>query len=323
MVWSTSTHREAQPAFNLPWIGLIVRIAFAGTPEVAVESLAAMLASQHEIALVITRPDAPTGRGKVITPSPVAQFADAHGIPVLKTNDVAAVDVSQLDAVIVVAFGAMIPKAQLDAPKFGWLNLHFSLLPKWRGAAPVQRALFAGDTETGITIFRIDQGLDTGPVVGQAACHIGPDENAGELFTRLIKLGNDELLAVLENLSTGHAVFVEQDTQGISHAAKIATADARVDWSTPATQIHNQIRACTPVPGAWTNFADLRVKLSDSSLAPAVTDLLPGQAVVRDGEVLVGTASHAITIGQLQPAGKTKMLASAWLNGIRGDVTFE
>ena len=300
-----------------------MRIAFAGTPEVAVESLAALRKSNHEIAFVITRPDAPTGRGKVITPSPVAQFADEHGIAVVKTNDVTNVEVSDLDAVIVVAFGAMIPEAQLAAPKFGWLNLHFSLLPKWRGAAPVQRALFAGDTQTGVTIFRIDKGLDTGPVVGQSTCSISADEDAGELFARLIALGNAELLAVLENLASGHAAFVEQSDEGISHAAKIRTEDAHINWSTPAIQIHNQIRACTPIPGAWTNLGELRVKVSNSSLAQSEINLAPGQAVVIDGEVFVGTTSHAITIGNVQPAGKTKMLATAWLNGIRDDVVFE
>lgn len=295
-----------------------MRIAFAGTPEVAVPVLSALAKAGHEVAFVITRPDAPAGRGRNLTESPVAIAATELGLDVYKTTDLFSVQtqLQTVDCVIVVAFGAMIPAELLDAPKHGWINLHFSLLPQWRGAAPVQHAIKAGDDVTGVTAFRIDSGLDTGPILSSLATDIRPAETAGELLSRLATEGAGLIVATLASLEAGDLVPVAQPIEGISTAPKISTADARINWQSPALAISRLIRAVTPAPGAWTEIGEQRIKIGPVQLVAEVADLSPGQIELRAGKVLVGTGSHAIALQTVQQAGRNQVAASQWFANI-------
>jgi methionyl-tRNA formyltransferase len=294
-----------------------VRLVFAGTPEVAVPSLTALLGSRHEVVAVLTRPDAPAGRGRVLRPSPVKEVAEAHDLEVLapahprdegfqqRLKELAA------DVVPVVAYGALVPRAALEIPRLGWVNLHFSLLPAWRGAAPVQHAVLAGDEVTGATTFLIEEGLDTGPSYGLLTEQVRPGDTSGDLLGRLAEAGAGLLVATMDGLEDGTLHAVPQPAEGVSYAPKLSSADARVDWSAPALRVDRLIRACTPAPGAWTTFRDRRVKLgpvtrTDVSLPPGVLD----------GD-LVGTATQAIRLGTVRPEGKPEMAATDWLRGLR------
>ena len=304
-----------------------MRIAFAGTPSVAIPALAALVDSHHSVDLVITRPDAPTGRGKVLTPSEVAQWAEEHQLSVLKTSSLTDLDVdfSQFDCVVVIAFGAFVPESLLDLPRHGWINVHFSLLPTWRGAAPVQYALMHGDETTGASIFRIDQGMDTGPLLTQLVTDIGPRETSGELLERLSRESVVLLLQTLSGLEAGAIRPTPQQSYDISHAPKVSTADARIDWTLPGLVIERRIRAMAPAPGAWTTEAtneNERVKLAPVTLRTEVQDIAAGHVVSVDGRVLVGTGSCAIELNEIQPPGKKMMNASDWLRGRHGDVVF-
>ena len=241
-----------------------MRIAFAGTPDAAVPTLQALINSPHEIAFVITRPDAPKGRGQELTPSPVAQLAATNGLPIIKTSDLSQVvnQVADLDVVVVVAFGGLVPKNLLDVPKFGWINVHFSLLPHWRGAAPVQHAIMAGDDVTGITTFRIEEALDSGPVLAYITTSIGNNETAGQLLDRLSIEGAQLALATLQGLANNSIHPLAQPLDGVSYAPKITTAVARINWQEPALVIARKIRAMTPSPGAWTMSGQDRFKLT-------------------------------------------------------------
>jgi methionyl-tRNA formyltransferase len=300
-----------------------VRLVFAGTPEVAVPSLDALLASRHEVVAVVTRPDAPAGRGRRLAPSAVAARAEAAGVPVLKperVRDPAFIDelrALQPDCCPVVAYGALVPKSALDVPPRGWVNLHFSLLPAWRGAAPVQHALIAGDEVTGASTFLLEEGLDTGPVFGAITEAIRPRDTSGDLLARLAVSGARLLVATLDGIEDGTVSAVPQPLEGVSHAPKLTVDDAYVDWSAPALAIDRLVRGCTPAPGAWTTFRGERLRLGPLALRGDVVELTPGTLRVEKTAVLVGTGSSAVELGEVRPQGKRPMPAADWARGVR------
>ena len=302
-----------------------MRIAFAGTPLAAVPTLTALLASEHEVALVVTRPDAPAGRGRTLTASPVADAAVASGLPVFKTSHLAEhkEKFANVDCVIVVAFGAMVPKDLLAVPKYGWINVHFSLLPQWRGAAPVQYAILSGDEFTGVTTFQINEGLDTGPMLAYLTTQIAPNETSTELLDRLSIEGAQLALVTLAGIENGSILPLHQPIDGISTAPKITVSDAQVRWSDPALAIDRRIRAVTKDPGAWTMFGEVRIKLQPVTVSPHITDLAPGEVALRDGEVLVGTGSHAVALSEVQEAGRNLTDAKTWFSNQKSTVVFE
>ena len=280
-------------------------------------SLAALLAGRHEVLAVLTRPDAPAGRGRTLRRSPVGQRADEAGVPVLTPDHprepafLAQLAALAPDCCPVVAYGALVPEAALDLPRLGWVNLHFSLLPAWRGAAPVQHAVLAGDEVTGATTFRLERGMDTGPVFGTLTEQVRPGDTSGELLERLASAGATLLGATLDALEDGRVTVVPQPADGISLAPKVTVADARVDWTTPAVRVDRLVRACTPAPGAWTTLRGVRVKLGP--VTAAEHRLPPGRL---DGD-LVGTATTAVRLGEVRPEGRGSMAASDWLRGLR------
>ncbi|UMG94942.1 methionyl-tRNA formyltransferase [Nocardioides sp. TF02-7] len=300
-----------------------MRVVFAGTPEVAVPALDAVAASRHELVGVVTRPDAPAGRGRRLTPSPVAARAEELGVPVLKPEHPRDPEFQERlralgpDCCPVVAYGALIPQSALDIPVHGWVNLHFSLLPAWRGAAPVQHAIWAGDEVTGATTFRIVRELDAGPTFGVMTETIRATDTAGELLGRLATGGSELLVATLDGLADGSLEAREQPAEGVTLAPKITVDDARVAWHEPATAVDRRVRACTPAPGAWTTFEDERVKLGP--VAPVVDgpDLAPGQLAVGKRDVLVGTGTVPVRLGEVKAFGKKQMPAADWARGAR------
>ena len=300
-----------------------MRVVFAGTPEPAVPSLQALLDSHHDVIAVVTRPDAPSGRGRTLTASPIAELAARHGIETLKParpsepEFMARLRELAPDCCPVVAYGALIPQSVLDIPRIGWINLHFSLLPAWRGAAPVQHAIKAGDEITGATTFLLEAGMDTGPVFGHITDAIGPHDTSGDLLQRLSVTGAELLVRTLDGIESGELVAVPQIEEGVSLAPKVLVDDAKVDWTHPALAIDRLIRSCTPAPGAWTTFRDERLKLGAVTLEAEVTDLAPGQLRVSKQAVLVGTGSCAVALGQVQPVGKKSMGWKDWVNGAR------
>ena len=300
-----------------------MRLVFAGTPAVAVPSLEALVASGHEVVAVVTRPDAPAGRGRRVVPSAVRVAAEGHGIPVLTpTSPREEAFQGRLrelapDVCAVVAYGALVSPSALEIPTHGWVNLHFSLLPAWRGAAPVQRAVMAGDEVTGATTFRLEAGLDTGPVFGSMTELIRPDDTAGTLLERLAAGGAPLLVATMDAIGEGRAHPVPQPVDGITLAPKIEVAEAQVRWDLPAFAVDRRIRGCTPVPGAWTTFAGERLKLGPVAPDPEQPRLPPGAVLARKGSVHVGTATDAVRLAEVQPQGKRPMAADAWARGIR------
>lgn len=300
-----------------------MRIVFAGTPEVALPSLDAIAESRHELVGVVTRPEAPAGRGRRITPSPVAERAAQLGVPVLtpehprEEDFQAALRALEPDCCPVVAYGALVPQAALDIPRLGWVNLHFSCLPAWRGAAPVQHAIWAGDEVTGATTFRLVRELDAGPTYGVMTEAIRPDDTAGDLLARLAEGGADLLLATLDGLEDGALDARAQPEEGLSFAPKITVEDARVDWRLPAVVLDRQIRACTPAPGAWTTCDGERLKLGPVGMLSEAPVLAPGQVVAGKHEVLVGTGTHPVQLGEVQAFGKRPMRAADWARGVR------
>jgi methionyl-tRNA formyltransferase len=300
-----------------------MRVLFAGTPEVAVPSLQAIMASQHEVIAVLTRPDARAGRGRKLVPSPVAVVAEEAGIEVLKPERPRDPEfLEQLadlapDCAPIVAYGGLIPPAALEVPKHGWINLHFSLLPAWRGAAPVQHSVMAGDDVTGACTFQLEEGLDTGPVYGLVTEEIRPTDTSGDLLGRLADSGARLLVATLDGIADGSLVAEPQAADGVSLAPKLTVEDARLDWTAPAMRVDRVVRACTPAPGAWTTFRGDRLKVRPVELRRGVINLGPGELEVgRDG-VYVGTGSHAVLLGEVQPQGKRAMAAADWARGVR------
>ena len=298
-----------------------MRVVFAGTPEPALPSLDAIAASPHELVGVVTRPDAPAGRGRRLTPSPVAERAAELGVPVLKPDHPRDPEFQERlralapDCCPVVAYGALLPQSALDIPAHGWVNLHFSVLPAWRGAAPVQHALWAGDEVTGATTFRIVRELDAGPTYGLMTERVRPDDTAGSLLGRLAEGGAGLLVATLDGLETGTLEAREQPEDGISFAPKITVEDAHVDWAEPAMAVDRRIRACTPAPGAWTTYSGTRLKLGP--VTPTAERLAPGELRVGKAEVLVGTATTAVRLGEVKAFGARQMPAADWARGLR------
>jgi len=307
-----------------------MRLVFAGTPQAAVPALDALLKSRHEVAAVVTRPDAPAGRGLRLEPSPVAQRAAGAGIEVLKPTRPRDPDfVDRLrriapDIVPVTAYGALIPQAVLDIPAQGWINLHFSLLPAWRGAAPVQHAILRGDDITGATTFRLVKALDAGPVFGVVTEPIHPRDTAGDLLGRLAISGAGLLVATLDGIESGQLEARPQPAEGVTLAPKITAEDARVRWEQPAAAVDRQVRATTPGPGAWTKLGEDRLKLWPVDPAPdgaaSAGSLAPGEVRFLRSGVLVGTATTPVGLGDVQPPGKRRMRAADWARGLRQDV---
>ncbi|MFJ4471189.1 methionyl-tRNA formyltransferase [Streptomyces sp. NPDC089424] len=301
-----------------------MKLVFAGTPEVAVPALDALLDSgRHEVVAVVTRPDAPAGRGRRLVASPVAQRAEEAGIEVLKPARPREPEFLERlreigpDCCPVVAYGALLPRVALDIPAHGWVNLHFSLLPAWRGAAPVQHSLMSGDEITGASTFLIEEGLDSGPVYGTVTETIRPTDTSGDLLTRLAFAGAGLLAATMDGIADGTLKAVPQPADGVTLAPKISVDDARVDWAAPALRVDRVVRGCTPAPGAWTTFRGERLKLVQVSPVPDRTDLAPGQLSVGKNDVYAGTGSHAVELLWVQAQGKKPMRAADWARGVR------
>ncbi|WP_062213945.1 methionyl-tRNA formyltransferase [Demequina oxidasica] len=322
-----------------------MRLIFAGTPQIAVPTLEALLASEHEVVAVLTQPDARGKRGKTLHPSPVKVAALEHGLPVLTPEKASAPEVIaqvasyKADAAAVVAYGQILKPALLDAVRIAWVNLHFSLLPQWRGAAPVQRAIMAGDEISGASTFIIETGLDTGPVIGTMTERVRPTDTSGDLLERLGVSGAPLMVQSLTALDTGHAGPVAQSPEGISYAHKLTRDDAYVRWDRAAHVVDRQVRGCTPAPGAWTTLPDGSVaKLGPVTLVPDAPTTVPGQVrwgagMDQPGDsaataamraeftdmVLVGTGTHPVALSWIAPAGKKPMLAADWWRGARLD----
>jgi methionyl-tRNA formyltransferase len=300
-----------------------MRLVFAGTPEVALPALDAIAGSSHDLVAVVTRPDAPAGRGRHLVRSPVGACADERGIDVLTPQRPREPEfLSRLaqiapDCVPVVAYGALVPPAALAIPKHGWVNLHFSLLPAWRGAAPVQHALLHGDELTGACVFALEAGMDTGPVFGTLTEPIHDTDTAGDLLDRLAVGGARLLVSVLDGIEAGELEPVPQPVEGISMAPKITVEDAQVRWAEPAFAVDRRIRATTPHPGAWSQFRGERIKLGPVRPEPGAGVLAPGELLAERGRVLVGTGTHPVALGDVRAAGKRAMAAVDWARGVR------
>src|ERR1700759_4232052 len=300
-----------------------MRLVFAGTPETAVPALDALLASRHEVAAVVTRPDAPAGRGRKVEASPVAQRAPAAGLEVLTPDRprdpefLARLREIGPDCCPVAAYGALLPQAALDIPPHGWVNLHFSVLPAWRGAAPVQHAILHGDDVTGASTFLIVKELDAGPVYGVLTEPVRPGDTTGTLLDRLSHSGAELLVATLDGIEDGTVTAAPQPAEGVSFAPKITPADARVDWKLPAHVVDRQVRACTPDPGAWTELDGVRLKLGPVTIDDSGQDLGPGELQAGRRAVLVGTGSRPVRLGDIQAPGKRRMTAPEWTRGLR------
>ena len=303
-----------------------MRIVFAGTPEPALPSLRRFIESpRHDVVGVLTRPDAAAGRRAKPSPSPVARLALDHGIPLLRpprpNSDEFIAELTELapEGCAVVAYGALLSERLLAVPKHGWVNLHFSLLPAWRGAAPVQAAVAAGDTVTGATTFQIEPALDSGPVYGVVTETIRPTDTAGDLLGRLSISGAALLETTVDGIADGSQVPVPQPVDGVTVAPKVTVEQARVRWDLPAHVVERRIRAVTPNPGAWTTIGDLRVKLGPVATGDAPTGLAPGVIHVDRTGVQIGTGSQPVVLGQIQPPGKKPMSAADWARGARLD----
>jgi len=303
-----------------------MRVVFAGTPEVALPALEAIAASKHELVAVVSRPDAPAGRGRHLVASPVAAWAEERGLTVLKPEhprdpefqaDLAAL---APDCCPVVAYGALLPESALAIPRHGWVNLHFSVLPHWRGAAPVQHAIWAGDEVTGATTFRIVKELDAGPTYGLMTQTIRSDDTAGTLLDKLAEGGAGLLVATLDGIEDGSLEARPQPDDGVSFAPKVLVEHAQVDWEDPALGVDRRIRACTPAPGAWTTYDGERIKLGPVAVVDEPTDgeaLEPGVLQVTKNAVLVGTGTQPVRLGDVRPHGRKQMPAADWARGAR------
>jgi methionyl-tRNA formyltransferase len=302
-----------------------MRVVFAGTPEVAVPSLDAIAGSDHELVAVVTRPDAPAGRGRKLVASPVARRAEELGVPVLKPDHprdpdfLAALRELAPDCCPVVAYGALLPQSALDIPRHGWVNLHFSVLPAWRGAAPVQHSIWAGDEVTGATTFRIVKAMDAGPVFGVMTERIRATDTAGDLLGRLAEGGSGLLVATLDGIEDGSLEAREQQVDGVSLAPKITVEDAEVDWHEPAVAVDRRIRACTPGPGAWSTFEGERIKLGPVTPDADRDPLAPGVLAVSKNAVHVGTGTVPVRLDRVKAFGKKEMGAADWARGVRLD----
>ena len=295
-----------------------LRIVFAGSPAAAVPSLRLLLASPHDVVAVVTREDAPHGRKRVMTATPVAVEAEAAGVPVIRANRLAPVTdelmALEADLGVIVAYGGLIREPLLSAPRLGWINLHFSLLPRWRGAAPVQRAIIAGDRETGAAVFQLVPELDAGDIYATLRHPIGAHQTAGHLLAALAESGARLLADVVDDLAAGAAIAAAQRGE-VTLAPKLALADGRLDWNATAAEVDARFRGTTPEPGAFTEFGSERVKVLDAVVAHGAARLAPGHVELRAGRVLVGTASDPVQLVTVHPAGKRAMPAADWWRG--------
>ena len=294
-----------------------MQIAVAATPEVAIPTLELLLQSSHDLVCIITQPDRPSGRGLALKETPVALWAKENGIKVYKPADQTELVsiVENVDLVITIGYGVIIKEEFLNLPRYGFINLHFSLLPKWRGAAPVQRAIEAGDLTTGVTVFKLDKGMDTGPIYLQKEMAMPPGANSASLLKDLSFLGSTIALDAIAAIETGEFP-VEQPTSGSSRAEKLSKEEGRIDWKMSAAQIDQKIRAFYPAPGAWTTFRDEVIKI-DSVLVSDMPNSDPGEILVYEKDLFVSTTTGSLQIISIKPAGKPVMTASAWLNGAR------
>jgi methionyl-tRNA formyltransferase len=293
-----------------------VRIAVAASPEVAIPSIEALVKSAHDLVRVISQPDRPAGRGKVLTPTAVSQWALDNGVELLRPGNSQEITeaVRDLDCVITIGYGVLLPEEILTIPTYGFLNLHFSLLPRWRGAAPVQRAIEAGDEVSGVTVFQLDAGMDTGPIYTVHRFALDSDITSDELLVELGEVGVDAILESLEKITRGERP-IPQSNDGATRASKLSRDEARIVWSLDAERVSAKIRAFTSNPGAWTEFRGSAIKIA----APRVSDisLAIGEIALKDRKVFIGTATFALEIGQITSAGKGAVSASSWANGAR------
>lgn len=300
-----------------------LNIIFAGTPDFAARHLDALLSSGHNVVGVFTQPDRPAGRGNKLTASPVKQLAEQHNLPVFQPKSLRPEENQQLvadlraDVMVVVAYGLILPAPVLAMPRLGCINVHGSLLPKWRGAAPIQRSLWAGDSETGVTIMQMDVGLDTGDMLYKLACPIGPEDTSATLYSKLAELGPEGMLVTLSQLADGTAKPEVQDEAQVSYAEKLSKEEAKLDWSLSATQLERCIRAFNPWPVSYFTVDDQPVKVWKATVLP-YSDQHPGKIVQADKNgIQVATADGVLNIEELQPAGKKPMKAQDLLNSRR------
>lgn len=298
-----------------------LRIIFAGTPDFAARHLAALLAANYNVVGVFTQPDRPAGRGKKLMPSPVKILAEEHGLPVFQPVSLRPVDNQQLiadlnaDIMVVVAYGLILPKAVLEMPRLGCINVHGSLLPRWRGAAPIQRSLWAGDNETGVTIMQMDVGLDTGDMLYKLACPITADDTSASLYDKLAELGPQGLIETLEQIANGKAKPEVQDESRVTYAEKLSKEEAQLDWSLSAAQLERCIRAFNPWPMSFFMMDEQPVKVWKASVIDTAANAEPGTILSADKQgIQVATAQGVLNIEELQPAGKKAMKAQDLLN---------
>jgi methionyl-tRNA formyltransferase len=293
-----------------------VRIAVAATPDVAIPTLNALLVSEHELVSVITRADAPAGRGRELQASPVAQWAKTRNLLTYKPESASLISelVKDLDLVITIGYGFILPDSTLQVPRHGFINLHFSLLPRWRGAAPVQRAIESGDIATGVTVFKLDKGMDTGPIYVTEQIPLSPDVNSGELLLTLAKLGVGPVLQTLDLIKAGTEPKVQSDV-GATRAEKLSKEEGHIDWNCDAIAIQRKVNAFNPNPGAWSQFRGQNLKLNKVRMTDQL--LAPGAIETSNRSVFVGTSTTAIELLEVTPSGKSTLPASAWANGAR------
>jgi methionyl-tRNA formyltransferase len=302
-----------------------LRLAFMGTPEFAATSLSALIAAGHDIAAVYSQPPRPAGRGHRPRPSPVQLLAESHGLGVRAPASLKGAETQAafadlgLDAAVVVAYGLLLPRPILASPRLGCLNIHASLLPRWRGAAPIQRAILAGDDESGITIMQMDEGLDTGPMLLRQAMEIGPRETGQSLHDRLAALGARLIIEALDGLAGGSLHAIPQPAEGASYAAKLTREEGRLDWRLPALLLDRRVRALAPWPGAWFEIGGERVRVLEAE--PAAGSGAPGRVV--DGRLTIACSEGALRLIKLQRAGKAALPAEAFLRGFRMDAGME
>ena len=293
-----------------------MRITVAATPDVAIPTLNALLVSEHELVSVITRADAPAGRGRELQASPVAQWAKTRNLLTYKPESASLISelVKDLDLVITIGYGFILPESILQVPRHGFINLHFSLLPRWRGAAPVQRAIESGDIATGVTVFKLDKGMDTGPIYVTEQIPLSPDVNSGELLLTLAKLGVGPVLQTLDLIKAGTEPKVQSEV-GATRAEKLRKEEGHIDWNCDAIAIQRKVNAFNPNPGAWSQFRGQNLKLNKVRMTDQL--LAPGAIETSNKSVFVGTSTTAIELLEVTPSGKSTLAASAWANGAR------
>ncbi len=296
-----------------------MRIAVAATPSVAIPTLEWLRESDHELALVITRPDKPSGRGRTLTDSVASRWASSHGVACIKP--VASVDLIDslvdIDLVVTIGYGVILPSEVLAVPRFGFINLHFSHLPKWRGAAPVQRAILNGDKVLGVSVFALDKGMDTGPIYVQEDLLPQPYENAGEILERMSLLGPEVIAKTLAMIESGSSPL-EQNREDVTYAPKISKEEARISWDVDSLQVDRHIRAFTPEPGAWTTWRNTSLRIDRARPFTSDADLAPATLSIEGENIFVACANAtSIVLEEVTPAGKKSMSAKSWANGAR------